>query len=65
MELAAAVVYLRRRRLGAFRATPASAEVQRKEMGAMARAGFAGSVARQALALTRAEAEELLANRRG
>jgi regulatory protein len=64
-ELAAAVTYLRRRRLGPFRAVPAEGDARLKELGTMARAGFAGPMARRALALTREEAEALLLKGRG
>jgi regulatory protein len=63
-ELAAAVTYMRRRRLGPFRTGAAPPEAGRKDLGAMARAGFAGTTARQALALTAAEAEAVLAESR-
>ncbi len=52
-ELAAACAYLRRRRAGPFGDTP-----ELKILGAMARAGFTQSIARQALSLDRQEAEE-------
>jgi regulatory protein len=49
-EFAAAVAYARRRRLGAFRTTPdESPERRRKDLAAMARAGFALDLARRAL----------------
>ena len=50
-EYDAAVAYAtRRRRLGAFRTTPdESPERRRKDLGAMARAGFAFDLARRAL----------------
>jgi regulatory protein len=49
-EHAAAIAYARRRRLGAFRATPDdSPERRRKDLAAMARAGFALDLARRAL----------------
>ncbi|HVO02309.1 MAG TPA: RecX family transcriptional regulator [Candidatus Cybelea sp.] len=50
-ELAAALAYAKRRRLGSFR-TPADASPERfrKDLAAMARAGFALDLARQALA---------------
>ena len=60
-ELGAALAYARRRRLGPFRtlmpegADPA--DVRRKEIGAMARAGFPQPVAQQALRMGRDEAE--------
>jgi len=49
-EWAAALAYARRRRLGAFRTTEdASPERHRKDLAAMARAGFALDLARRAL----------------
>lgn len=65
-ELAAALAYARRRRLGPFR--PPSDEgdggldpdARRREIGAMARAGFPQPVAQQALRMDRAEAEALV-----
>jgi regulatory protein len=59
-ELAAAVTYLRRRRLGPFRATEPTPETKLRELGSLARAGFASELARRAVALTRDEAELLL-----
>ncbi len=60
-ELAAALAYARRRRLGPFRTSmPAGADpadVRRKEIGAMARAGFPQPIAQQALRMGRDEAE--------
>jgi regulatory protein len=50
-ELEAAIAYARRRRLGRFRADPESRAANRqKDLAAMARAGFAPSLARRALA---------------
>jgi regulatory protein len=50
-ELAAAIAYAKRRRLGAFRARPdETPERRRKDLMAMARAGFALDLARRALA---------------
>jgi regulatory protein len=49
-EFAAAVAYAKRRRLGAFRAkADDSPERRRKDLAAMARAGFAFAVAQRAL----------------
>ena len=59
-ELAAAVTYLRRRRLGPFRVGEAPPEGRLKDLGSLARAGFSGDLARRAMALTRDEAEALL-----
>jgi regulatory protein len=50
-EFAAALAYAKRRRLGAFRAIPdETPERRRKDLLAMARAGFALDLARRALA---------------
>jgi regulatory protein len=51
-ELAAACAFLRRRRAGPFGSMP-----ELKILGAMARAGFTQSIARQALGLDKEEAE--------
>ncbi|WP_428488012.1 regulatory protein RecX [Rhodopila sp.] len=58
-ELAAALVLTRRRRIGPFRAgEPADmAATQRKELGMLARAGFARDTAQQALRMDALEAE--------
>ena len=65
-ELTAAVIYMRRRRLGPFRIAAPPPEAKHRDLGAMARAGFAGPVARRALALAPEEAEAaLLKARRG
>jgi regulatory protein len=66
-ELAAALLLARRRRLGPFRAAPLPAgdpAAARREQGVLARAGFAESVVRRALACDRAEAEDLIARLR-
>jgi regulatory protein len=61
-ELLAALALARRRRIGPFRtAPPADPEAARRELAALARAGFPQAVARAALALSRADAEERLA----
>ena len=58
-DLAAAVMLLRRKRIGAFRK---SEEFDKqKELAAVARAGFDFDVAQKALALPLDEAEEILA----
>ncbi len=59
-ELAAAVIHTRKRRLGPFRKAEATADTYRKELGNMARAGFAHGVAKQALQLSADEAEALI-----
>lgn len=65
-ELTAAIIYMRRRRIGPFRLVAPPPEAKHKDLGAMARAGFAGAVARRALALSTEEAEAaLLKGRRG
>jgi regulatory protein len=61
VELAAALAFLRRRRLGPFRAGPDGAEVQRRELAALARAGFGREQATTALAMPREAAEAALA----
>ena len=63
-ELAAAAIYLRRRRFGGFRMGGPDPEAARRELASLARAGFSGAVARQALALARDEAESLIAAHR-
>jgi regulatory protein len=63
-ELVAALIQARRRRLGPFRAGEADAATRRKELGVLARAGFAQAVAAQALGTDRAEAEALIAQAR-
>lgn len=65
-ELGAALTYARRRRLGPFRGVDpsddpdADAEARRREVGAMARAGFPQPVATAALRMDRDEAEALV-----
>lgn len=63
-ELAAALAYARRRRLGPFRAALPEgadpADVRRRETGALARAGFPQPVAQQALRMGRDEAEAVV-----
>lgn len=59
-ELAAALAYARRRRLGPFRVQDADAETRRKELGAMARAGFPQPVAQQALRMDPEDAKALV-----
>jgi regulatory protein len=55
-EDAAALAYAKRRRLGVFRTTPDdSPERRRKDLAAMARAGFSIEIARRALQGERAE----------
>jgi regulatory protein len=65
-ELAAALSFCRRRRIGPFARAAEDAEARRKALAAMARGGFPHSLARQALAMDPDEAEERLhAARRG
>jgi regulatory protein len=59
-EMAQAVAYARRRRLGPFRAGEASPEQERRELAALARAGFPPGVALRALRAERDEAEALV-----
>ena len=57
-ELAAALVLVRKRRIGPYRATDDSdAAIRMKEMGLLARAGFSRDMAEQALDMSRDEAE--------
>jgi len=64
-ELAAAIVYMRRRRLGPFRSGGAGPDAGLKALGAMARAGFDGATARRALSLSEQDAAEMLARNGG
>ena len=60
-EFAAALILCRKRRFGPFAATHPEPPLRQKWLASLARAGFSGDVARQALAMPRAEAEALLA----
>ncbi len=59
-ELAAALAYARRRRLGPFRIGAADDDARRRELGALARAGFPQPVAQQALRMDLKDAEALV-----
>ncbi|CAH0272304.1 RecX family transcriptional regulator [Roseomonas sp. CECT 9278] len=59
-ELDAALAYCRRRRIGPFARTQEDAEARRKAMAALARGGFGHAVARQALAMDPAAAQDRL-----
>lgn len=60
-ELGAALVLARKRRIGPFRTGALPDEAgRRRELGVLARAGFPQSVARQALAMGRDQAEALV-----
>jgi regulatory protein len=59
-ELAAALALARRRRIGPFRAGEADEDGRRKELGMLARAGFAQDVASRALAMDAEAAEALV-----
>lgn len=48
----AALAYARRRKLGPYRKAPADRDTARKDLGAMARAGFSLDIARRVLAQT-------------
>jgi regulatory protein len=64
-ELDAALAFCRRRRIGPFARTAEDADRRRKALAALARGGFAHAVARRALSMDAAEAEDrLLAARR-
>ena len=56
----AALMFLRRRRLGPFRATPAEPPERQRELAALARAGFDRDVAERALRADPDEAERAL-----
>ena len=56
-DLAAALAWAKRRRIGPFRAAEADADARRKELGVLARAGFDRDVALRALACPPDEAE--------
>ncbi len=60
-ELASALVYARRRRIGPFRvATEVDADAARRELAMLARAGFPRDVAMRALRTPAAEAHEIV-----
>jgi regulatory protein len=59
-ELAAALIHVRRRRLGAYRAAAGTADDFRRALASLARAGFGSPVAIQALRMARDEAEALI-----
>ena len=61
-ELAAALAFARRRRVGPFAATEDDLppEAEARVLAAFGRAGFSGAVARRILAFAREEAEEVL-----
>jgi len=61
-DLPAALALVRRRRFGAF-GPPADAEQHRRQLAALARAGFGAAVAAAALDMPAAEAEAVLAAR--
>ena len=64
-ELDAALAYCRRRRIGPFARAAEDADARRKALAALARGGFGHAVARRALAMDPAAAEDrLLAARR-
>ncbi len=60
-ELAAALIHARKRRLGPWRKIAPSADVLRRELGSLARAGFAQGVASRALRYAVDEAEAVIA----
>ena len=59
-ELGAALAYARRRRLGPFRVADADEDTRRKELGALARAGFPQPIAQQALRMDPEAAKALV-----
>ena len=60
-ELAAALIFARRRRIGPFRSDVADEQVQQRELGVLARAGFPQTIAVRALSMNEDEAERLIA----
>jgi regulatory protein len=64
-ELGAALVHARKRRMGAWRRGEATPETLRRELGSLARAGFAQGLARRALAMGLEEAEGEILRFRG
>lgn len=58
-DLAAALAFARRRRMGPWRKTGPALETRQKEAGAFGRNGFSGDIAFKVLNLTLDEAEEL------
>ncbi|APH55602.1 Regulatory protein recX [Granulibacter bethesdensis] len=60
LELAAAVRLTKRRKLGPFAAEGPTPQARQRALAAMARAGFDGRTAQQALGMERDEAEALL-----
>jgi regulatory protein len=65
-ELDAALAYCRRRRIGPFARAAEDADARRKALAALARGGFGHAIARRALSMDPAAAEDrLLAARRG
>lgn len=63
-ELTAALIQARRKRIGPFAAAEPDAPTRMKHLAAMARAGFSQDIARRALAMPRATAEDHLARAR-
>lgn len=59
-ELAAALAFCRRRRIGPFARAAEDAEARRKALAALARGGFAHGIARRALAMNTEDAEDLI-----
>jgi regulatory protein len=59
-ELAAAIIHMRKRRLGPFRTAPEKPDTRRKELGSMARAGFPHGIASQALKFSADDAEAII-----
>jgi regulatory protein len=59
-DLAAACVFIRRRRLGAYRSAMSRAGTPEKDMAALARAGFSFEIARRVLACTDVASVEAL-----
>jgi len=60
VELAAAIALARRRRVGPFGAGPLDPAQKLRALGSFARAGFSQEMAQRALAMDRADAEDVL-----
>lgn len=59
-ELAAAILLMRRKRLGPFRKTSKDEKTATRELSSLARAGFGFDIAQKALSMTQEDADEVL-----
>lgn len=60
-ERAAALIHIRKRRMGPFRTVEAAPDARRRELASLARAGFSHAVASHALDTDREEADAIIA----